>query len=370
MSRASVIHCAVFTLILLSFAIGNVLVPDRKFSEMENRYLTAMPVFTFERLFSGKYGDDFEQYMNDQFPLRDFFMQASAAMQYAVGKREIGGVYFAGEGLLIERRTEINAELLDKNLQSVESLRKTGIPFYFALIPDAACIWGEKLPYGAPGFDQKELIDSIYGSLAGGCIDIFTALAAHKDEGIYYRTDHHWTTLGAYYGYEAVVGAMGMEPVDLADFSPETLSDGFFGTLYSKAPAFWVKPDEILAYAPDYDTEVAFFDGNEFKESSLYSMENLEKKDKYTVFLGGNQPVIIVETKKADEPRILVLRDSYFDSLTPFLQTHFSQIHLIDVRYYLKDIGQYAEENDIDIILAAYSVDQFARVVNLAGAVR
>ncbi len=98
---------------------------------------------------------------------------------------------------------------------------------------------------------------------------------------------------------------------------------------------------------------------------ALYNPENLDQKDQYTFFLGGNQPRIVLQTPASDAPKLLILRDSYTDSLVPYLQTHFSEIHLIDVRYYLQPIDTYLQEHDIDTVLAAYSVAQFIGPINL-----
>lgn len=371
MNKLNGILCGVFLIWIYVFSIGHILLPDREFSEMENRYLmSTLPKFTADRLFSGKFAENFETYIDEQFPLRDFLKQASTDMNYTAGKRLIGGVYFASSNHLIGQQEEANKMLVERNIQSLLQLRENGTPLYVALIPNAASIWADKLPYGSPELDQSSLIKEVYSGLGEGCIDIYSTLFDHRQEDIYYRTDHHWTSLGAYYGYEAMIRGMGMEPVRLEMYSPTLLSDGFYGTLYSKAPAHWISPDEIYFYAPDMGVKVTAYDGKEYVERALYCMENLEKKDKYTVFLGGNQPQIVIETNMPGKPTLLVLRDSYFDSLVPFLQPHFSQIHLIDVRYYQQDLEQYIRENKIDMVLVACSVDQFVYVMNLATVIK
>lgn len=367
MKKSNMILCIIFLSWIYGMLIGHILIPDRSLSEMENRSLAKFPAFTTEKLFSGKYGEDFEKYLGDQFPLRDVFIQISTGAQYMMRKRQIGDVYFTRSGRLIPQILMSDEERLQSNVRSLQWLSQLDIPMYTALIPDASCILQDMLPYGAPVIDQKSLIDKIYDAVGSDrCVDIYTALYEERDSYIYYRTDHHWTSLGAYYGYAAIMKAMDIEPVQIDNCQPVILSDSFYGTLYSKAPAFWIEADTIHAVISDMGVDVTAFDGINYEDKALYEIDNLNKKDKYTVFLGGNQPLVVISTAVQSAPRLLVLRDSYFDSLSPFLQSHFSEIHLIDTRYYQQDIQTYIEKNDIDIILAAYSVDQFLNVMNLS----
>ena len=176
---------------------------------------------------------------------------------------------------------------------------------------------------------------------------------------IYYRTDHHWTSLGAYYGYTALMEAMGMEPVDLADYERTTVTDQFYGTIFSASGVRWVAPDRIDTYIPADGVKVtSYFDGTP-SQGSLYVDSYLEVKDKYSYFLGGVQPLCVVETGLTDAPRLLLIRDSYSDSLTPFLTQSFSQIHLFDPRYNLSSIQGYIQDNGIDAVAVLYSIPNY-----------
>lgn len=370
MRKYHILLSALFLVWIYGFFLGHILLPDKSFSEMENRNLAAAPAFSAQRLFDGRFGSEFETYLNDQFPLRDFFKQFSTADQYAAGLREVGGVYFGAGGALLSHTQLENSQLAQTNLLAVQALAEEAtVPVYTALVPDAACVWEEKLPVGAPALDQRAFIQNAYAEIGGG-IDVVGNMDRHAAEDIYYRTDHHWTSLGAYYGYEAIALGMGLAPAPLESYTPATLSDDFYGTLYSKAPAFWLSPDEISAYVPGEAASVSSFDGIERREyPTLYVEENLQKKDKYTVFLGGNSPLVVLRTQNAEAPRLLVLRDSYADSLAPFFTAHFSEIHLLDVRYYRQSVLEYMQEYEIDSLLVVYSVDQFANVMNLSSVV-
>nr|MBP8859492.1 hypothetical protein [Lawsonibacter sp.] len=234
-----------------------------------------------------------------------------------------------------------------------------GVPVSFGLIPSAAQVWHDRLPDGAPTADEAAIIETLYSRTAARTVDLLSVLSAHSGEELYYRTDHHWTSLGAYYGYTALMEAMGMEPVDLADYERTTVTDQFYGTIFSASGVRWVAPDRIDTYIPADGVKVtSYFDGTP-SQGSLYVDSYLEVKDKYSYFLGGVQPLCVVETGLTDAPRLLLIRDSYSDSLTPFLTQSFSQIHLFDPRYNLSSIQGYIQDNGIDAVAVLYSIPNY-----------
>ena len=358
---------AVFLLFLAFFFIMNLVTPDIEFSERENRYLQTLPKFTFSSLFSGEYISDFETYSTDQFPYRDTWITMKAALELASGKRENNGVILCESETLIEPFEAPDASVIEQNISSVNTLaEKADIPVYFALIPGKSDIWSNLLPANTPNDSQRSLIESAYSQTEAQTVDMYAVLSAHSDEYIYYRTDHHWTTLGAYYGYTALYEAMGLEYRPLSYFTPETVSEEFYGTTYSSSGFSWVKPDSMDLYVEDPGTLTIqnYLDGTA-ADGVLYDMSYLEKKDKYSVFFGGNTPLLQIHTGVEDGERILILRDSYADSLIPFLLSDFSEIHVIDLRYYKASIQEYLTEHHIDRVAVLYSVDTFSTDNNL-----
>ena len=191
-------------------------------------------------------------------------------------------------------------------------------------------------------------------------IDLAGALA-HKCEDIYYRTDHHWTSLGAFYGANAIFEALGLEPLELSDYQKTTVTDQFFGTTFSTSGVRWVRPDSIDTYIPEDGVHVTSWFGAEPSEGSLYVDSYLGVKDKYSYFLGGRQPLCVIESDKApDGPKVLVIRDSYSDSLAPFLTERFSEVHLFDPRNNLNSVKDYVADNGIDAVIVLYSFSNFA----------
>ena len=355
---------------------ANALTPDREFSQVENRTLAQRPALTLQSLVSGDFMSDYETYVTDQFPGRDGWTAAKAYAEKLVGKQENNGVYFCKDGTLISRFEEPEEKRVTNNVKYVAQFaEKAGIPVYFGLIPTQAWVWADKLPEGAPNADQQAVYSNAAGSLPDAITPVdalWSILPAHKDEAIFYRTDHHWTSLGAYYGYTAVMEALGRseEIIPLENYTKTTVSTEFYGTVFSTSGVRWVEPDEMDTYVPEEGVTVTSYTydakGNPVAEPrQLYDESYLAKKDKYAMFLGGQQALGVVRTPNADKPKLLLIRDSYSDSLVPFLTPHFSEIHLIDPRYYKLSASQYIAENSIDMALVLYSVPNFVTDANL-----
>ena len=364
--KYNVLITAVFCGFLGLVLAASIVLPDKEFSELENRNLSKVPELTWETLRDGSFMADAEDYTADHIVGRDFWVALKAWCERLSGKQENNGVYFAGEESLINHMAKPD---MDKTIQSVGHINKlvgnVDVPVYFGLIPSAAEIWKERLPEGAPTADESGLIDVLYSNSEAINLDMESALNAHKDEDIYYRTDHHWSSLGAGYGANVLLQAMGLEPLDLNSYEKATVSDQFYGTIFSSSGVRWVRPDTIDIYVPEEGVTVTSnFTGKE-EPGEMYVEDYLEKKDKYSYFLGGNQPLCVLETEKNDGPKVLVIRDSYSDSLAPFLTERCSEVHLFDLRYNLSSIQQYVEENDIDHVVVLYSFHNFSQGTNL-----
>ncbi len=296
---------AAFCLILGGFSLLSVLLPDRVFSERENRTLQQLPEFSAKALFSGEYGRKIDQYLSDQFPGRDFFVGVKSRTERATGKREMGGVYFLKNGALAERflpgdltRAEGNADTVRRFSEAVD------VPVTFALIPSAGGIYAEELPYGAPQADQRALIDALYARFGGSSADLYGVLRARRGEEIYFRTDHHWTPHGAYYGYCASAEAMGLTPGPAGEFV--TFSEAFYGTLCRRAGSYDLPPDRITA-PPLPGVTLRITEGEETREAPVYDRSFLEKTDKYSLFLGGDHPLAVLSGGVKNGKKLLLV---------------------------------------------------------------
>ena len=371
-TRYSRFLSACFCVFLGGLLAWHLLLPDRDRSDVENRTLAQFPEFSWEDLKDGSFTKGVEEYFADQFPLRDQWTGLKARTEQVLGKREFNGVYLCGDALIAKVEPPKDG-LEEKNLSYVSRLaERTELPVYLGLIPSAAEIWRDRLPRGAESWDQAAFIARAAELEGVEPIDFLTALRDHAGErtweGIFYRTDHHWTTLGAYYGYAALMEALGRggevpepETVRTRDLP---VSNGFQGTLYSQSGIHWLEPDSIEFWVEESGLTVTSWRDGTPKEAGLYDYDYLGKKDKYSAFLGGNQPLCVIQNPEG-EGKLLVIRDSYADSLAPFLALRFEEVHLLDPRYYRYSAAKYAEDKGLDAIAVVYSVPNFITDRNL-----
>ena len=361
----SAVTTAMFCLFLCAMAGLTFLLPKRTFSQQENRNLAQPPKLTVQTISNGRFMKDAESWISDHVVLRDQWVQLKAVSERISGKRENNGVFFCEKDTLIKRVEEPDAVQAEKNMGAVRGFpAKVDGTVYFGLIPTAASVWSDRLPAGAPTLDEEAWIGKLYDQFPGTTVDIAGALNGHRDEDVFYRTDHHWTTLGARYAADTILEAMGLPALREEELETTVVSDGFYGTVYSRSGAWWVHPDRIETMVSPEGTDVTSNFHGEDEEGSLYVSSWLNEKNKYAYFLGGNQPVCVIRTRN-DGPKILLVRDSYSDSLAPFLSLRFSEIHLIDLRYYRLAIPAYMKEHDIDSVLVLYGLSSFLEDPNL-----
>ena len=362
--KYSVFLVLLFSLFLGGICLGSLYVgitaPEKDFSPLENRYLAKPPRLTAETLTNGEFMKGAEKFINDHVVGRDLWVAMKAWSERLSGKRENNGVYLGERGTLINRVDTPDPAEMEKQVDFVNQLvNQVDVPVYFGLIPSAAQVWSSRLPEGAPTADEGAVIERAYEQAQTHTVDMLGTLTEHQSEELYYRTDHHWTSLGAYYGYTALMDAMGLEALPLDESQKVTVSRSFYGTLFSSSGARWVEPDHIDRYISAEGVEVIAYPSSQPEPGSLYVDSYLSEKDQYSSFLGGNKPLCVIKTQHTDAPRLLVVRDSYSDSLAPFLTQNFSEIHLFDPRYNLNSVRAYVEENQIDAVAVLYSLSNF-----------
>ena len=354
---SQVVTAVLFCAFLAAFGLLHILLPDRTFSPVENRTLSRMPDFSWSALADGSYTSKLEKYLEDQFPLRDSWMGLKNRYEYLLGKREFHGVYLCGDRLIHKIEDASRAEQNIAYLQKLTEL--TDIPVYLGLIPTAAEVYRDQLPAGAENFDQAAYLKKVRESVPDAVwVDMEKWMDGASGVSLFYRTDHHWTSAGAWHGYAALMEAMG-EPFEPLG-TPETVSENFYGTLYSSSGVHWLAPDTIERYVSGESVTVENFEKGE--THGLYVDSFLGEKDKYASFLGGNTPLYIIRNPEAaSEEKLLVVRDSYSDAMAPFLSQYFAEIHLVDLRYYRTSVVEYARENGMDRIFVCYSVENFVK---------
>lgn len=369
-----IIMISIFILVIFGLAIANMLTPSREFSETENRPLQELPEFSFKDLFDNKYTANFEKYTTDQFIGRDNWVELKNDIDYAIQKRDSNGVYFGQDGYLFEKLTDssLNKEQLKTNTERVkmfvdkyqEQLGKEHVKVMIA--PNSFEIMSDKLPAFAPKVDQEKYLNEMQKFIGDSFINITDTFKQNKDNvDLYYKTDHHWTTDGAFLAYQEWCKAMGIEALDKTEFDVNVVSDEFFGTYYSKARYMGIQPDEIKQYVPkgDYEYEVDFDLGKK-QTDTLYNDKYLEKKDKYSYFLDSNHSLIDIKTNVENDKKLLIIKDSYANSFTPFAVNHFSEVYVVDLRYYRQGMSKLIEEKGITDVLVMYNFSTFSTDTN------
>lgn len=357
---------------VMLLAVLFIAMDKKEFSENENRYLAEFPSVSLEKIKSGEYMSELESYLADHFPFRDFFMGVKTKAEMSAGKREINGIYIAKDGYLIEEYEKPeNTERIGKILGSfAKELEGQEVDVRLMLVPTAVCIYEEKLPEYAPVRDQMETAEIIYGISGIKPVDCSKDLLAYKAKGeLYYKTDHHWTTLGAYAGYTAYCREKGMDAVSLEEMTAQTAAEDFRGTVYSKAGDYGREGDPITIYTNPADKlTVEYMDTGETTES-LYNLEYAEEKDKYSLFLDNLHSLIEITNENADSGRELVLiKDSYANSMVPFLVRHYKKIYVFDTRYYKQGVSEFIKEQPgVTDVLLLYNMNTLDSDLGIRG---
>lgn len=347
---------------ILVLAVWFLFSPKKEFSENENRYLEKMPVFTAKTVFSGEYMESLSDWIADHFPMRDLFMGLKTEAEIAGGRREINHIYIGEDDYLIEPygKPENNERITDTLVKFYDRVKETGVDIRLMLVPTAVTIYEEKLPAYAPASDQMETAELLYDATGIPAVDCSEKLMAGVEKGqLYYRTDHHWTTFGAYLGYTAYCEEEGIEPVPLESLKAENVTEEFAGTLYSKVNDYTHKKDAITVYTnPEDSLRVTYEDTGEVSDS-LYNFDYLQEKDKYSLFLNNIHPLVEIENETAASDDVLVLiKDSYANSMVPFLAHHYKKIYVFDTRYYRGGPSSFLEEHgEVTDVLILYNMN-------------
>lgn len=367
-----------FALFIFGFALWDILTPSREFSEMENRMLQQSPPFSLKSLMAKgeqAYTRKYEKYINDQFVLRDGWITLKFYGESALGKIENNNVAFGKDGYLFEKVFSVDEENLSANLKYMEEFldKYPDLPVTFSIIPNAYAILTDKTPPGfsAVSVDQNQRIEELYDHMRAADPDLkllplSQILSAHREEAIYYRTDHHWTTYGAYLAYGEYVRSLGMEPVDYQSLERHEVKD-FYGTFDAKAKRAGTQPDTIVWYDIPCRVEV-----NQEPVESLNDLSRFEVRDKYSGLMHGNKALTVLHSqcnqyrREGNISRVLVVKDSYGNSFAPYLCYNFDEVYVVDLRY----LGKFsAVLTDMDLsfddVLILYNFMNFVTDTNI-----
>ena len=351
---------AIFLLLcLFAFVIANVLTRDREYSSAENRKLAQLPKFSVSALLDGSYFAAWEDYLADQFVGRDTWITIDLQASRLLGAKEAGGVYLCADDFLMEAPATPEEAAVTRSLDAINAFaaRHGDLKISMTVVPNAACVLAEKLPDNAPVRDQRQDIGEIAARLQGvHFLDVTDALSQHKDEPIYYRTDHHWTSLGAYYAFSDMAAGLGIAQLT-EEYDIYPVTDRFEGTLASKSGCHAVT-DVIELYVPKTDIEYyVTVDGE--RTATMYDREKLKEKDQYAVFLGGNDARVDITTTAETGKTLLIFKDSYANCFLQFLLPHYDRIILLDARYYYGDADSVISREGVTDVLFLYNANTF-----------
>ena len=362
-----------FILVLFLFMFINLAVPDREMSEKENRMLETRPALSMSTVLDGEFMEQWENYQSDQFAGRDFWRSVKVFLDRLGGSRMENGVYIGKSGQLLEEIEVPDDGQSEANLSAIVDFAEKypDVQTSVMLVPDAACILSDRLPAFAGVEDQKQLLGVAKQRLGDDVnwIDAVSVLNNHVSDKLYYKTDHHWTTLAAFYVFRESAASLGIDGEVGENFASYTISDDFNGVLASKSGVGLSEKETIDIYVPtqgDDDVVVNYVDEGR-KTTSLYDSSKLETRDQYGVFLGGNSSVIDIRTVSPEKKRLLVLKDSFANCFIPFLAPYYREIVVVDPRYYSGTIGDIMDTYRITDALVLYSGNTFFTDNHLSG---
>lgn len=353
-----------FAVFLYVLSIADLFSPQYEKSELENRELAEFPQFSLKSLINNEYTPKIEDFTEDHFIQRNGWISLKSITESLLGKGENNGIVYGEDGYLFTKMLNTDTAQRDKNLAAIQTFiqNNSNVNIKIMLAPTAPSVMTDKVKEGSPVNDASVVISQLTELIGSeNLVDVTDTLIAHNQEYIYYRTDHHWTTLGAYYAYADYMEAIGRTPRSLDNFTFVEVED-FLGTHYSKSKNYNVEPD-VMTYIEN-DSEIDILG----TVAPIYEYEKLDTRDKYAMFLRGNNSISSI--KGDGEGKILVIKDSYANCFVPYLTGDFEQVDVLDLRFYKTSVKQLIDENQYDEVLILYNsetieTDIYVPVLNL-----
>lgn len=362
-----IVNIIVFFGIIAVLSAFSLLRRPAEYSELENRYLSAMPKLSASEYFSKGYTQSLSKYLDDRFLMRTNFISLHTRLELLQGRKEVNGIVILDDRM-VEPIFDVDYSNVEQSISAInEFSREFDAKTYVLIVPTSAEIYSDRISTYKNAVSQKEFIDKCYAGLDKSIVTVkvLDTLAAAKDDYIYYRTDHHWTQYGAYLAYAVTARRMGIAPSGLERFNVMHASHSFLGSMHSRTLYSGIEEDTIDFYISNYRTvsksqrDKNGVDGFE----NVYLQENLLKKDKYLSYLGENTAKITL-TSSAPSGKLLVIKDSYANCFVPFMAEHYATVDVIDPRY-ITDINNYVTERDYDAVLFLYNAKNFSEDNNL-----
>lgn len=356
-----------FCLVIFGVSGLHIATEDNKFSESENRVLGEFPKLSVATIADGSFMRDFETYLTDQFPFRDGIISLKTLADRIVGKNEENGVYIGKDGFLFDSQTSLDSKHIKEIGNAVLSFKEkhSDLETAFILAPNSTYVYSEYLPEYLELPDQRWLIRAVHKQIDDETI-LWPAAAKilkknASEAQLYYKTDHHWTTRGAYLLFKEICLGWELEESSKAvdkRFKFYEVSNTFEGTLASTSGVHSTKDRvEICLPKKSEGTYVVNFESSGEKTASLFFKDKLQQKNQYEVFMGGNYDKVIISTVSQSGRSLLLIKDSYANCMIPMLTPYFSKIVVIDPRYLTDSLDSIVKENDFSHMLYLYNIN-------------
>jgi hypothetical protein len=363
----SIIMIWFFCLVIFGVAGLHFVTKDNSFSESENRVLAQFPKLSVATITDGSFMKDFETYLTDQFPFRDGIISLKTFADRMIGKNEENGVYIGKNGYLFETQTALDKKHIKQLAEAVKEFRNKhqSLETAFVLVPNSSYVYSEYLPDYLEVESQRKLISDVHKLIDDDSILWPAAAKILKDNAddtqLYYKTDHHWTTRGAYLLFKEIAISWGLEKDEKSiddKFEFYEISHSFEGTLSSTSGVHDVQDTvEICLPEKSEGSYVANFESSGDKTASLFFKDKLKQKNHYEVFLGGNYDKVIISTVSTSKRSLLLIKDSYANCMIPMLTPYFSKIVVIDPRYLTDSLDSIIKENDFSHMMYLYNAN-------------
>ncbi|MCR5652261.1 MAG: hypothetical protein K6F88_00505 [Ruminococcus sp.] len=373
MKKRLLLPTIVFLLFIFVTAVLFIVTPKADYSSYEKRYLEDFPEANLQAIADGEFGENFEKYLADHFPVRNMWVGLNAYINLLSGNNGSNGVYNCDEGYLINAPVS-DDNRINTNLGALTDFKdKIDVKMTFLLAPSTGYIMKDELPIVHDEYKDDDYFSKIKSTLDDkgiGFVDVRSRFKSEVQSGnqLYYRTDHHWTTLGAYTAYNQLMTTLGKSPAKKSEFRVESCPD-FYGTTYSTSGFWFNMGDKIKLWQnPKNDKKITLdiTEGTETKRyDTMYFTKHLNEDDKYPVFIDGNHALETITNKNVKSGKALVIKDSFAHSMAPFLAENYNTVTLVDLRYYKNSISELVKNGKYDEVLVVYGIDNFATDTDL-----
>lgn len=358
----------VFLIFIYGMALWFLFAPKTDYSSSEKRYLQEFPETSVENIAGGEFGSEFESYFADHFPSRNFWVGFNAYYNLEIGNNGASGVYKCDNGYLINKPVSTDNKV-EKNTNAIVKFKdNVDVPITVMFAPSTGYIADDVLPTVHDEYNDDTYFESASKTFENNGIAFVDLRETFKDaysngSQLYYKTDHHWTTEGAYTAYAQLCKNLATEPVAKESLNVEKY-DGFYGTTYSTSGFWLTDPDTVEVWNNPANTDnikVKITEGTEVSEyDSMYFYDHIDEDDKYPVFIDGNHALTEITNSEAEGGTIIVIKDSFSHCLAPFLAENYSKVILVDMRYYKQSVSDIVAQEKPEQILVMYGIDNFA----------